>query len=145
MTNPTTQAAGTDDRPPADDLDHEPIHSHFGLSYANYLVLHRTLMQSMPAHWQRRMVACLDELEHSFAHIEQAPAYDVTPGREAEYGELTREQRAQLGVTHSLGQYYDRDGRAHDSWERTLIPTADPIPHYDRGRTRIPPHQGVDQ
>lgn len=31
-----------------------PIHGFFGLSYSNYLVLPRTLMQSMPVAWQER-------------------------------------------------------------------------------------------
>lgn len=37
------------------------IHGWFGLSYANYLVMPRSLLQSMPDDWQERFVALLDE------------------------------------------------------------------------------------
>ncbi|MGW1870954.1 hypothetical protein ACWCPS_36115 [Streptomyces mauvecolor] len=76
------------------------VHTYMGLSYANYLVLPRTLLQSMPGPWQTQFVALLEELTDAFAHVPQAEAYDVTPGTEA-------------GI--------------------------DPVPHYNRGRTRIEP------
>lgn len=38
------------------------IHEWFGLSYANYLVIQRTFLQSMPDEWQDRLVKCLEEL-----------------------------------------------------------------------------------
>lgn len=40
----------------------DPIHNWFGLSYANYLVLQRSLLQSMPEEWQERFVKCLRQL-----------------------------------------------------------------------------------
>jgi hypothetical protein len=40
----------------------EPIHEWFSLSYASYLVLPRTILQSLPVELQRRLVACLDEI-----------------------------------------------------------------------------------
>jgi hypothetical protein len=43
----------------------EPIHTWFELTYSNYLVLHRSIMQSMPVEWQRRFVACLDEMREA--------------------------------------------------------------------------------
>lgn len=46
--------------------DQEPIHSMFGLSYGNYLVLQRSLMEAMPVEWQRRFVAMLGEMEAAF-------------------------------------------------------------------------------
>lgn len=55
----------------------EPVHLWFSLSYANYLVLHRSLMQSMPIEWQRRMVRCLDELDDAFRHVVKAETYMV--------------------------------------------------------------------
>lgn len=48
----------------------EPIHSWFELSYAQYLTIPRTVLQSMPEHWQRRFVECLEELD---AAIEWRP------------------------------------------------------------------------
>lgn len=42
---------------------HEPIHDWFELTYSSYLVIQRSILQSMPVEWQRRFVACLRELE----------------------------------------------------------------------------------
>jgi len=41
----------------------DPIHPWFGLSYASYLVLPRSILQAMPYEWQKRMVALLEEAE----------------------------------------------------------------------------------
>ena len=40
----------------------EEIHDYFGLSYANYLVLPRAVLQSMPDEWQERFVGLLNEI-----------------------------------------------------------------------------------
>ena len=40
----------------------DPIHYWFGLSYASYLVLPRSVMESMPIDWQERMVSLLNEI-----------------------------------------------------------------------------------
>jgi len=55
----------------------EDIHTWFGLTYANYLVLPRSLLQSMPEAWQHRFINCLREMETAFWHIEQADRYSV--------------------------------------------------------------------
>ena len=39
------------------------IHNYFELSYANFLVLPRTVMMDMPTEWQKKFVALLDELD----------------------------------------------------------------------------------
>lgn len=49
----------------------EPIHSWFELSYANYLTVPRTALQSMPTEWQAKFVALLDELDDT---LEWRPA-----------------------------------------------------------------------
>jgi hypothetical protein len=41
---------------------HEPIHGWFELTYSSYLVVPRSILQSMPQAWQARFVACLEEL-----------------------------------------------------------------------------------
>jgi hypothetical protein len=41
----------------------EPIHLWFELSYAQYLTIPRSVLQSMPVEWQRRFVECLEELD----------------------------------------------------------------------------------
>ncbi|NJA56694.1 hypothetical protein [Streptomyces sp. NEAU-H3] len=90
-----------------------PVHEWFSLSYSNYLVLHRTLMQSMPLAWQERMIACLDELNAAFEHVPQAKAYKVEAAVEEEDFSVE---------------------------EVTLVPVPDPVPHYNRGRTYIQPY-----
>ncbi|MFD8263601.1 hypothetical protein ACFV19_32985 [Streptomyces griseoluteus] len=141
-----------------------PLHDYFGLSYCNYAVLHRTLMQSMPLDWQERMTACLHELTEAYAHIEQPEIFEVKAATEHIVRELTDHQLKQARITESLydepvpeglnlsdlGQwrtehekpqptYYDDDGRELDPHERVLLPATDPVPHYNRGRTYIPP------
>ncbi len=41
----------------------EPVHGWFELSYAQYLTIPRSVLQSMPMDWQERFVRCLDELD----------------------------------------------------------------------------------
>lgn len=62
-------------------IEDGPIHDWFGLTYANYLVLHRTVLQSMPGEWQDRFVACLTELDHACrrANVPQPDGYRVQP------------------------------------------------------------------
>jgi len=43
--------------------DAEPIHDWFELTYAQYLTVPRSVLQSMPVEWQERFVACLKELD----------------------------------------------------------------------------------
>jgi hypothetical protein len=39
------------------------VHGWFELSYAKYLTIPRSILQSMPVEWQKRFVACLQELD----------------------------------------------------------------------------------
>jgi hypothetical protein len=142
-----------------------PIHTWFSLSYCNYLVLPRTLMQSMPTEWQERMVACLGELQDAYSHLEQVEAYEVTPSTEHIVGEMTETELKRAGIEADWyggetppkelseaelnewrAQYetdapaYYRDGCQVDPHDRVLLPTIDPIPHYNRGRTYIAPN-----
>lgn len=122
-----------------------PIHAWFELTYANYHVLHRTLMQSMPVEWQERAVALFEELDAAFRGLERAESYIVTPARESEYGSLTTEERRLLDVTYTNDAddcdiYTDADGTEHRSFDRVLVSIgADPVPHYNRGRAFIEP------
>ena len=78
------------------------IHTWFSLSYASYLVVNRSILQSMPEEWQHQFTALLDEMHDRFGHLPW-PTYDVR-------------------VRGENGRY-----------------EADPIPHYNRGRTYIEP------
>ena len=42
-----------------------PIHGWFELSYAQYLTIPRSVLQSMPAEWQHRFAACLEQLDEA--------------------------------------------------------------------------------
>lgn len=80
---------------------HEHIHTWFELSYSNYLVLNRTLLQSMPDGWQARFVALLDEMHDAFRQVEQAEGFQVQAGRWVYVYECTDAQLARAGVTSS--------------------------------------------
>lgn len=43
--------------------DREPVHDWFELSYAQYLTVPRSVLQSMPTEWQARFAQCLNELD----------------------------------------------------------------------------------
>lgn len=141
-----------------------PVHHWFELTYSNYLVLPRTLLQSMPTAWQERIVACLGELRDAYSHLPQAEGYEVHAATEHEVGDLNDAQLAELGITETWyggatppdgldaeqlkawedehmgdGPTYDRDGVELDADHRVLLPCPDPVPHYNRGRTYIPP------
>ena len=75
------------------ETDTEPIHSWFSLSYANYLVLHRSLLQEMPAAWQRKMVALLDEFWNEF-DSEKVP-HSFTVNRRDERGRFLADPLSQ--------------------------------------------------
>lgn len=57
----------------------DPIHGWFELSYSNYLVLNRSVMQSMPHEWQDRMVALLREATDRTRNLEFPYTYAVSP------------------------------------------------------------------
>lgn len=56
---------------------YQAVHRWFGLSYANYLILPRAQLQSMPEQWQQRFASCLQEFRAAFAGSEQARSYQV--------------------------------------------------------------------
>lgn len=90
-------ADGEDASPPMD------IHTWFGLTYANYLVLPRSVLQSMPEEWQHSLVALLEEMQGQYGGLDW-PDYSVS-ARQPHGGRFIK----------------------------------DPIPHYNRGRTRVEP------
>lgn len=124
-----------------------PIHTRFGLSYCNYLVLHRTFMQSMPIEWQERMVACWDELDEAFRHVPQAEVYDVTAATEHIVNEMSPAELERAGIDVEDDEdrdpqttYHRRsDGAELEGYHRVLLSCSDPVPHYNRGRTYIEP------
>lgn len=122
----------------------DDIHAYFSLSYANYLVLPRTFLQSMPDEWQARFVAMLGELDQAFAHVAQPEAYIVKAARSETVAALTAAERHRAGVIVSNDEdgavvYYDSSGAELDEDRDVLVPVPDPVPHYNRGRAYIAP------
>ncbi len=128
------------------DHDDEPVHGHFGLTYSSYQVLPRVLMQSMPALWQRQMVRLIEQMQDAFRHVPQPECYDVQPAIQVEASSLTEAQRKATGVTQEWEGdeedgsfvYRDANGDELESWSRVLVHAANPLPPYNRGRTRVP-------
>lgn len=135
------------------ELDQRDIHTYFGLSYSNYLVLHRTLLQSMPTDWQHRFVALLDELTRAFEHVDQPEYYRVQASYVRSVEDMTAAERALTGYDKHIFAdedygpelagvvFCDPQGFEVDNPDvhRVAIPTGDPVPHYDRGRAVIQP------
>jgi hypothetical protein len=138
--------------PQADAIEHDAIHKHFGLSYANYLVVPRTLLQSMPQEWQSKFVALLKVMEDAFTHVPQADVYDVTAGKEDLLRDMTESELFAAGIEvtgdddlgHGPDTKYHRisDGEELDGDSYGFRPGKDPVPHYNRGRTRVEPRLG---
>lgn len=68
-------------------IDRDPIHGWFELTYSSYLVLPRSLLQSMPQEWQAKLVTLLEDLEQSFDTSEFVSEYQVTARRGGKYVE----------------------------------------------------------
>lgn len=146
-------------------VEHEAIHGYFELSYANYEVLPRSLLQSMPDEWQTRFVRMLEEFRAAFQHVQGPDLYKVEAATEHTVSEMSPDELKRAGITedwyggeeppedltdealhewqHEHEQtspdYYDADGNELDPHRRFLLPAHDPIPHYNRGRTHIEP------
>lgn len=91
--------------------DPEPIHNAFGLSYAQYLVLPRSALQSMSPSWQARFLNVLAELDHEFDL--------VLPGN-------------LVYVVHTTNADDDSEGVCRGEND-------DPLADYERGRRRLEP------
>lgn len=126
-----------------------PVHEWFGLTYVNFLVWHRSRMQSMPLEWQRRFVELAEEL--AAAYPDDTPEYEVTTVRRECVSDLSDAEMRFLGIGFSddedegdeRQEYYLKDGTAVSPYERVGLPVRDPVPHYDRGRTYLPPDESA--
>ncbi|WP_175795957.1 hypothetical protein [Burkholderia anthina] len=56
---------------------HGSMHEWFGLTYASYLVIPRTLLQGMPEEWQAKFAALLDECRETYDSSRIADNYRV--------------------------------------------------------------------
>jgi hypothetical protein len=62
---------------PKSEPEHEPIHRYFELSYAQYLTVPRSVLQSMPDRWQADFVALLEEMDDAIDWRPEAGRYWV--------------------------------------------------------------------
>ena len=59
-------------------VEQEHIHEYFNLTYANYLVLPRSVLQSMPEDWQEKFVYLLERIPKVITeNFEPEGGYDV--------------------------------------------------------------------
>lgn len=66
--------------------ENEPIHAWFGLSYAKYLVLPRSILQSMPVEWQKDFVKLLEQLDINCINMDvEAPDYSVSAKKDGKF------------------------------------------------------------
>ena len=66
--------------------ENAPIHAWFGLSYAKYLVLPRSILQSMPVEWQRNFVKLLEQLDTNCINMDiETPNYSVSAKKDGKF------------------------------------------------------------
>jgi hypothetical protein len=76
--------------PDPEPADPNPIHGLFGLSYASYLVIPRSVLQSMPQDWQARFVAMVREIGERFDFGETV-GFDYSVLRRGEGGRFVED------------------------------------------------------
>lgn len=82
--------------------EHKSVHGYFGLTYANYLVMHRTLMEAMPVEWQDKFVRLLDEYDNAWRHIDNPSQFKVDTGKWVLVDDMSDEQREQQSIVSSV-------------------------------------------
>lgn len=102
-------------------IEHDAIHNWFELTYAQYLTIPRSVLQSMPDEWQQRFVQCLRELDDTI---------DWRPRK----GRYCVELRTTFEVWDEDEEMYVK------AWGDVLD---DLLQDYERGRRRIP-HRGSE-
>lgn len=98
----------------------EAVHMYFELTYANYLVIPRSILQSMPDDWQYKFIKLVEECEERTQwrdNLGLVEEYSVTPVR-LEY----------------TGEEDEYDGRE----KINRIEVNDKFMDYERGRKQWP-------
>ncbi|MFC5996001.1 hypothetical protein ACFQE5_17485 [Pseudonocardia hispaniensis] len=106
----------------------------------NYLVVPRSLAQSMPLRWQQVFTGLLADLHDAYAHLSW-PEYQVVPSRSEALADLDEEQLAAVGFVADLGpdgELVFRDAADNPvvdpEQHRVLAPVEDPLPPASAGR-----------
>lgn len=97
--------------------DPTPIHSFFGLSYASYLVLPRTILQSLPQEIQFKLVTVLKEID------------DRTP--------TWPPDGYHYEVHLHMTDYDEEDNAREEDREAEHPKVSDPLCDYERGRRQV--------
>lgn len=92
------------------------IHTYFGLSYAHYLVLPRSVLQSMPEEWQHKFVELLEELD------------------ETEWRSMLPEGMYKIEYRDYAYEYNEETEQEEFTWKEERH---DPLMNYERGRRNI--------
>lgn len=122
-----------------------PVHAYFGLTYANFLVIHRAQLQSMPLDWQKQFVELLEDLNAAYAHLGHVD-FEVKTVRDSYVDELAEDEMKLLGIACEHGEeadaYTDKDGNEMAAgWAHVGVPVPDPIPHYKHAY--LPPDEAA--
>ena len=106
---------------------------------ADYLVIPRSLAQSMPLRWQQVFVGLLADLHDAYGHLPW-PEYRVVPSRWEIVADLDEGQLAVAGFHADLGpdgalEYRDAEERLITDPERhrVLAPVEDSVPTTSAG------------
>jgi hypothetical protein len=111
----------------------------------DYLVIPRSLAQSMPLRWQQVFVGLLTDFHDAYGHLHW-PEYRVVPSRWEIVADLDEGQLAVAGIHADLGadgrlEYRDADERLITDPERhrVLAPVEDSIPPATAGHVEARP------
>lgn len=113
-----------------------------------YVVLPRSLVESMPLPWQQAMTQILAEFHRAHAHLDW-PEYRVVPSRRERLVNLDEDQLAEVGHLVEIDAdgelvYRERNGRRIPDPEHTevLVSCVDPIPSQYRNANEDTPPRG---
>lgn len=113
-----------------------------------YVVLPRSLIESMPLPWQQHMASLLAELHHTAAHLNW-PIYRVVPSKVERLVDLDDDQLAEVGAIMEIDSdgelvYRERNGgRIANAEDQTvLVSCVDPIPAEYANATQNTPPRG---
>lgn len=98
------------------------IQDYFGLSYAEYPTIPRSVLQSMPDEWQEKIVSLLEELDETIDWMPSDGTYKVS--------------------LRKIIEMYDEEEKSFiQKWGDEL---EDPLRNYERGRRKLP-HKDIDK
>ncbi|RCW40690.1 hypothetical protein DFQ14_11014 [Halopolyspora algeriensis] len=112
---------------------------------SGYVVLPRSLVESLPLPWQQHMRRLLTEFHEAFGYLSW-PVYRVVPSRYERLVDLDDDQLAEVGCTVEVAdsgelEYRQRDGSRISDPEtrRVLVSCSDPIQPPGSGAGSAPP------